>query len=124
MTNFMNAPGVIARTAAETPQQKEWIARANRILWRCRLTDDGCWAWTGARNDKGYGRVRIERRIRLPHRVVAYACGIVDGLEVASDDDHVLHQCDNGLCCNPKHMKAGTLSENMQECVARGRHRR
>lgn len=122
MNDFMNAPGVIAKSGP--PELMAWIAQANRVLWRCQLTEAGCWVWTGASNAKGYGRVKIKKRIRLPHRVVAYACGIVSGIEVADDADHVLHQCDNGLCCNPSHMKAGTLSENMRECVMRGRHRR
>jgi hypothetical protein len=34
---------------------------------------------------------------------------------------HVMHGCDNPICCNPRHLGAGTRSENMQDCVKRGR---
>ena len=36
----------------------------------------------------------------------------------------VMHSCDNPPCCNPKHLESGTLRQNAQDCVARGRHHR
>lgn len=46
---------------------------------------------------------------------------LVNGVEL----DHtqfILHQCDNSLCCNPRHMRVGSHEENMQEMVQRDRH--
>jgi ketol-acid reductoisomerase len=37
---------------------------------------------------------------------------------------HVLHQCDNKLCVNPLHLRAGTEAENQQDKVAKGRQAR
>jgi hypothetical protein len=34
----------------------------------------------------------------------------------------VKHSCHNRLCVNPKHLSAGTPSENTQEMIAAGRH--
>ncbi|WP_434452948.1 HNH endonuclease signature motif containing protein [Lentzea sp. E54] len=35
----------------------------------------------------------------------------------------VNHHCDTPSCCNPDHLYWGTQSENMQDCVRRGRYR-
>ena len=34
----------------------------------------------------------------------------------------VMHKCDNPKCINPKHLKAGTLQENVQDMVNKNRH--
>lgn len=36
-------------------------------------------------------------------------------------DKHVLHDCDNKLCCNPDHLYLGTDAENGRDRAARGR---
>lgn len=47
---------------------------ANRVLRRCQVNDaSGCWEWQGATSAKGYGRVKIDGKILLPHRVIAHA---------------------------------------------------
>jgi hypothetical protein len=37
-----------------------------------------------------------------------------------SEGLHVLHECDNKLCINPDHLRAGTHAENIRDAVARG----
>jgi hypothetical protein len=98
---------------------------ANRVFHRCKPCDQtGCWNWTGPKSEKGYGRIRVKRRLVLPHRVVAAASGIVRSVTDPEADDYVLHSCDNPSCCNPAHLRAGTMSDNMQDCVAKGRLRK
>ena len=86
-------------------------------FWNKVNKSDGCWEWSAGRLDSGYGRFRLDGRMLVASRV-AYSLtfgAIPDGLSV-------LHSCDNPPCVNPKHLRTGTRSENMQEMVARGRN--
>jgi hypothetical protein len=77
---------------------------------------DGCWEWAGARQKIGYGVVRNGTVLMLAHRV-AYELAhgpVPEGL-------NVLHDCDNRGCVNPKHLYAGTQSQNILDAVRRGR---
>lgn len=74
-----------------------------------------CWNWTGS-TAKGYGQVKIDGKVLRAHRV---AYEMFHGL--LGDEDHVLHSCDNPLCVNPKHIRAGTHQENMDDKVLRRR---
>ena len=68
-----------------------------------------CWLWRGATDHKGYGRFWWDGRTAGAHR---YA------FEDAHPGEHaqaVLHTCDNPPCCNPSHLRGGTLSENMRD---------
>jgi len=34
----------------------------------------------------------------------------------------VMHTCDHPTCVNPEHLKGGTQSDNIKDCVAKGRY--
>lgn len=72
----------------------------------------GCWLWTGAKNVRGYGIIRIATRSTLAHRVAYEASRgpIPDGLEL----DHL---CRVHNCINPGHLEAVSHHVN----VLRGR---
>lgn len=76
-----------------------------------------CWLWNAARDSHGYGQLRITGGHLQAHRVsYELAIGqIPPGL-------HVRHRCDNPPCVNPLHLEVGTQSDNMRDCVERGRH--
>lgn len=91
-------------------------------LWAKVTRSDGCWIWTGATHPNGYGHLRGEGGVAAPfvyaHRAVYELTfgPIPDGLSVC-------HTCDNPRCVRPDHLWLGTASDNMRDCVAKGRDR-
>src|SRR5574340_407485 len=79
----------------------------------------GCWLWTGAVKELGYGVIGLgtrEQGTSKAHRVSweLHNGPIPSGL-------NVLHSCDTPSCVNPDHLRLGTLSDNARDCVNRGR---
>jgi hypothetical protein len=83
---------------------------------RSNFRENGCWEWRGATGGNGYGSMRSKGKTITPHRAVYKLLHgeIPAGL-------HVCHRCDNRLCCNPDHLFLGTRSDNMQDCLTKGR---
>ena len=78
----------------------------------------GCWLWTGAVGNAGYGHCRdAHQRTRSVHRL-SYAAHKGDIPKGA----YVLHSCDVRLCANPAHLSLGTQSANIRDAVAKGKH--
>lgn len=95
------------------------VAKIERWIARCALTDTGCWEWPGALFGGGYGHVRLASRDRPLHRVVyEHLVGpIPEGLDL----DHL---CRNRACCNPQHLDPVTRSENLRRSPDTGGVRR
>lgn len=79
--------------------------------------ETGCWNWALSKDKDGYGRVRRNGKAYGAHR---YALMEYLGRELL-DGCVCLHLCDNPSCVNPKHLKEGTQSENMKDCISKGR---
>lgn len=89
-----------------------------RELFNARISvdPDNCWHWVGQKDARGYGIFGHKGRKLLAHRVsFEMASGVVP-------DGVVMHKCDNPSCVNPDHLKLGTLRENIQDCVLKGRN--
>lgn len=79
--------------------------------------DDKCWPFLGAKTKRGYGKVGEDGYTRLAHRLMfAWAHRPIDESVI------VMHKCDNPSCCNPEHLSAGSLSDNTQDMISKGRH--
>lgn len=99
------------------PQQR--IPIEDRLWPRVRKDESGCWLWTGAKKQGGYGKISAggDNGWVLTHRV---AWELTNGLIPAGL--MVCHRCDVPACCNPGHLFLGTARDNMQDMIAKGRH--
>jgi hypothetical protein len=83
---------------------------------RTRRTDTGCLEWTGGVNRNGYGQVRIGGKLYLCHRVsFEWHYGPI------SPGVKVRHRCDNPSCIERTHLLPGSQSDNIADCIERGR---
>lgn len=75
-----------------------------------------CWNWVATKNQKGYGRIKVDKMWYSAHRFLWQLVNgpIPRGLLVC-------HSCDNPSCCNPNHLWLGTHQENMDDMVEKGR---
>ncbi len=81
-------------------------------------TEAGCWLWTSAIHDRGYGMFGMKGRAVRVHRIMwEITFGpIPEGI-------WVLHRCDTRCCCNPSHLFLGTNQDNVDDMMRKGRHR-
>jgi hypothetical protein len=80
------------------------------------LDDKKCYLWVGSVNPQGYGNFWAENKLEKAHR---YSFFLHNGFY----PDVVRHSCDNPSCVNPKHLLAGTQSDNMKDASERKRTR-
>lgn len=107
---------------------KKWIYTYNRKLALNRplserfwekvdiKSENECWNWIAHLNACGYGCIGIDRKVCSSNRIaweLTYG-RIPDGLCVC-------HRCDNPACCNPKHLFLGTVNDNAQDKIKKGR---
>lgn len=78
--------------------------------------NSGCWLWSGAQDNRGYGRVTIKTKHHRTHRL---AYEIVNGQ--IPNGMHVCHKCDVTSCSNPQHLFIGTPSENAIDMIKKNR---
>jgi hypothetical protein len=91
-----------------------------RLQAKLRVAANGCLEYTGSvHRESGYGAFWMNGRNWLAHR----AAFVLAGNELLPGQ-HVLHSCDNRICCNQWHLRAGTHAENMRDMTQRGRQRK
>jgi hypothetical protein len=88
----------------------------NKFFRRVRHMENGCMIWTGFRSKQGYGQCSYRGKRQFAHRV---AWQITNGY--IPTDHCVCHSCDVPGCVNPAHLFVGTLKENTQDSVKKGR---
>ena len=81
---------------------------------------NGCVEWQKYKNSKGYGKIMISKgKPLLTHR----ASWIVSNGEIPIDK-LILHSCDNPSCINILHLFIGTASQNTEDMMRKGRHKK
>ena len=87
-----------------------------RFMSKISISPSGCWLWTAAVNNHGYGFFGIGRDVYLAHRVA---------VRIATGEDpgeyKRCHTCDTTNCVNPEHTYSGTQQTNVQDMIDRGR---
>jgi hypothetical protein len=81
-----------------------------------------CWVWLGAKTSTGYGVIGRGRRGEGNARASHVSWFIHNG--PIPTGQWLLHKCDNPTCVNPEHLFLGNHTDNMRDCVAKGRARR
>lgn len=100
-------------------KQKQLHGKTLKERWSAYVTQgSGCWEWSGYKDSNGYGRLNIEGKPVLAHRL---SWEIHRG--PLSSEDHVCHRCDNPSCVRPEHLFLGNQAANMADKMAKKRHR-
>ena len=72
-----------------------------------RVTESGCWIYTGELNRNGYGTIRAAGKRKMAHRL------LFEHFVGPIQHGYVLdHLCRVRCCCNPHHMEPVTVKEN------------
>src|SRR5262245_53353288 len=88
-----------------------------RFVKKIRMGSSGeCWPWV-ASTMKGYGQFVRDDKSHITATRLAYRMWVGD----FPDHLYILHSCDNPLCSNPDHLRAGTQKENLSDMDSRGR---
>jgi len=89
------------------------LATSPRFTSKVSKQPNGCWLWTGAKNDGGYGQLRTNGLTQYAHRLAyeTFVGPIPDRLQI----DHL---CRTRLCVNPAHLEAVTQRENIMRGVS------
>lgn len=86
-------------------------------FWPKVVKGPECWGWAGAKTPDGYGKLKTSG-----HRIYAHRLSYEIHHGPIPYGQHVLHRCDNPSCTRPDHLFAGTHSDNMKDCLAKGRY--
>ncbi len=78
-------------------------------------SNSGCWLWTGAVDQFGYGSLTDKTKIAHRRSWELYRGEIPKGM-------CVLHHCDVPSCVNPDHLFLGTRRDNNSDRDGKGRH--
>jgi hypothetical protein len=98
-------------------RHKSDLSLLERLLDKVVIDEvTNCWIFTGGKNNIGYGMIRDEKKMRTAHRV-----SYEEHIGKIPHGMCVCHTCDNPLCCNPSHLWLGTMKQNMQDMLSKGR---
>lgn len=78
---------------------------------------DDCWLWKGSKLPTGYGKLSLKKSVS----VYAHRISLFLSIGPFPNRLYACHSCDTPSCCNPKHLSAGTGSDNLWDASRKGR---
>jgi hypothetical protein len=96
-------------------KKKPW---AERFIGKYDVSPTGCWIWNRSTNKHGYGQFP---RGFGQSPINASRASYIAHVGNVPDDLEVCHKCDTPRCVNPEHLFIGTHSDNMLDCIRKGR---
>lgn len=95
------------------------VQTVNSLMMKanCFGGPNSCWTWMGYFSGAGYGQIQHLRKGHLAHRLMFE---LIHTIKLAPEE-FVCHKCDNPPCINPDHLFIGSASDNMRDCVSKGR---
>lgn len=121
----------VGRGLCRTHYQRQWKAGLpaltadkrtspleKRFKEKISIDNNGCWKWTGAHADNGYGLIWKGSKNVAAHRE-SYRIFIGD----VHESDIVCHKCDVRDCVNPGHLFIGDRGDNNRDMFQKRRHR-
>jgi hypothetical protein len=108
---------------------KENVEYFNALLSAnyCVDISTGCWNWTKKLSKQGrpYHSVYIGEVEGKAKAITINPCRVVGFLNLNLTDDKtifVCHKCDNPACINPAHLFLGTVQDNVDDMMNKGRN--
>lgn len=97
------------------------VRSADSRFWEKVRKREGCWDWLGSKDHNGYGSFYVSpaRGSILAHR---FSYELASGRPTAPEV--VMHSCDTPSCVNPAHLRLGTMKDNSEDMVSKGRSQR
>lgn len=68
-----------------------------------------CWIWSGSKNDRGYGKMNLAKRLTYAHRI-SLSAHLGRPVDASLQVDH---RCRVRLCVNPAHLEEVTARVNL-----------
>jgi len=96
------------------PAKRDLLVRFNEKFVK---DENGCWLWTAAIANNGYGVIGTG-----PHKVeTAHRVSLKLYRQIDPGGNFVCHKCDVRRCVNPDHLYVGTVKDNARDLMERGR---
>lgn len=85
-----------------------------------KLSEDECWVWTAYQDKNMYGKFRLNNGDGIRAHVYSWELYVGHSLP-KNVGIEVCHKCDHPYCVNPNHLFLGTVLDNTEDKVNKGR---